>query len=125
MNNLAEAFVHQGNYKEAEEIQRRTLDLSQKVLVKEHDYISGARQSLTNTLASRGQFVDAKKMHREVLVRHQKIFEANHQEIVTSMIDMASVLSRGGNNEEAEELYLRKSKNTHKVDAFIEPMKVT
>jgi hypothetical protein len=75
MNNLAVVLNNQGKYKEAEAMERQTLELKEKVLSKEHPDILLSVYCLVHSLAKRDSFVEATTLY--LLVSQGLGFDCN------------------------------------------------
>ena len=64
MNNLALVLSSQGNYKEAEQIHRQELALTEKVLGKEHPDTLTSMNNLASVLSRQGNYEEAEQIYR-------------------------------------------------------------
>ena len=68
----------QGKYDEAEKLHRHTLELSEKVLRKDHPQTITCMSSLAGVLSKQGKSDEAEKMHRQLVVSKEKMLGKEH-----------------------------------------------
>jgi tetratricopeptide (TPR) repeat protein len=107
MNNLAFVLNRQGKRSEAEEIYQRTLELSERVLGKEHLSTLTSMNNLAFVLNNQGKYGKAEKIYQQTLELRERVLGKEHPDTLTSMSDLASVLDSQGKYSKAEEMYRR------------------
>jgi Flp pilus assembly protein TadD len=73
MNNLAVVLERQGKYEEAEMMHQEELELSKRILGKEHPSTLESMNNLAVVLGRQGKYEKAEMMHREELELCQRI----------------------------------------------------
>ncbi|KAK0728575.1 hypothetical protein B0T26DRAFT_869597 [Lasiosphaeria miniovina] len=105
MSNLAIVIDNQGKYEEAEQIYRQALQLTEKVLGKEHPSTLNSMNNFANMLDRQGKYEEAKQMDRQALQLREKVLGKEHPSTLDSMNNLAIVLDRQGKYEEAEQMH--------------------
>nr|CDP26075.1 Putative kinesin light chain [Podospora anserina S mat+] len=105
LSKVGQSFYNLGKYKEAEQMYRQTLQLSEKVLGKEHPDTLTSMNDLALVLYSQGKYEEAAKIHRQELQLSEKVLGKEHPGTLTSMNNLASVLNSQGKYEEAEQMH--------------------
>ncbi|RYP29542.1 hypothetical protein DL767_006670 [Monosporascus sp. MG133] len=105
MDILALVLDSLGEYEEAEQIHRQTLELRQKVPGKEHPSTLASMNNLALVLDNQGKFDKAEQIHRQTMELRQKVLGKEHSDTLTSMNNLANVLHSQGKYEEAKEMH--------------------
>ena len=90
MNNLALVLSSQGKYEEAQEVNRQTLALMERVLGKEHPYTLTSMNNLASVLSSQGKYEEAEEMHRQALALRERVLSKGHTDMLGSMNNFSS-----------------------------------
>jgi tetratricopeptide (TPR) repeat protein len=98
---LALVLGSQGKYEAAEEINRRALELKEKVLGKEH---LDTLKSMNNLMKSQGKYEAAEEINRRALELREKVLRKEHPDTLISMNNLALMLNSQGKYEVAEEM---------------------
>ncbi|USP80973.1 ankyrin repeat domain-containing protein [Curvularia clavata] len=108
MHNLAVALSAQGQYEEAEAMNRQVLERYEKVLGPNHPTTLGCMSNLAAALSAQGQYKEAEVINRQVLERSKKelsgMVRPDHPTTLGCMSNLAAALSAQGQYEEAEEI---------------------
>nr|XP_036586704.1 uncharacterized protein CTRU02_03292 [Colletotrichum truncatum]KAF6797261.1 hypothetical protein CTRU02_03292 [Colletotrichum truncatum] len=94
-----------GKYGEAEHIERKILELKQKVLGIENPRTLNSMNNLAVVLERQGQYEEAEHIHRQTLEIRQKVLGLENHDTLISMNNLAFVLESQGQYEEAEHIY--------------------
>jgi tetratricopeptide (TPR) repeat protein len=124
MNNLAEILSRQGKHKEAVDLQRRTVKLSQIVRGFDHPETVALMDNLRELLTRQGEIAEAEQMLRERPILHQKVMERQKEyreeevlhrkalaqcqtdvERITALKNLAELLETEGRYTEAEDFF--------------------
>ncbi|KAL9611366.1 MAG: hypothetical protein Q9167_003985 [Letrouitia subvulpina] len=97
----------QGNYEEAEPMNRQALDGREKVLGKEHLSTLTGVGNLASVLWYQGKHKEAEQMSRRALDGREKVLGKEHFSTLTSVGNLALVLQDQGKYEEAEQMTRR------------------
>ncbi|KAL8823653.1 MAG: hypothetical protein Q9191_005667 [Dirinaria sp. TL-2023a] len=102
----AAAYAHgQGNYEEAEQMQRQALDAQEKVLGKEHPGIFSYVSNLALSLGHLKKHEEAESLHRRALYGSEKVLGKEHPGTLHSIGGLAILLRDQGKYEEAEPMF--------------------
>jgi tetratricopeptide (TPR) repeat protein len=103
-HNLADARSGQGQYAEAERIEREVLGVKRRVLGEEHPATLTSANNLAQSLSDQGQYAEAEQIHREVLSATRRVLGEEHPGTLASASNLAQSLSRQGKHAEAERI---------------------
>ncbi|KAI0451044.1 hypothetical protein F5B21DRAFT_393516 [Xylaria acuta] len=103
--NIAASYAMLGKYSKSEQLYRKTLELKEKVLGKEHPDTLESMNNLANVLQYQGNYEEAKGMFRQVLELKEKVLGKEHPSTLSSINNFANVLQYQGNYEEAKEMF--------------------
>ncbi|KAK5263518.1 hypothetical protein LTR96_011102 [Exophiala xenobiotica] len=92
-------------FREAEEMQRQTLDPKKKVFGEEHPTTLCSLNNLAAVLEQQGKYEEAEQMHRQTLDLRKKVLGEEHPSTLASMNNLAAVLRQQGKYEEAEQIF--------------------
>ena len=115
MNSLASVLLYQGNYEQAEEINRRVLAAREKLLGEDHPDTWTSVSDLASALQFQGKYEQAKEMNRRVLAAREEALGKDHPDTLTSVSNLALVLGYQGKYDQAEEMNRRALAGTEKV----------
>ncbi|KAK4162839.1 putative kinesin light chain [Cladorrhinum sp. PSN259] len=104
LSRIGESFRYLGKYKEAEQMYRQELQLTEKVFGKEHPDTLISMDNLASVLGRQGKYKEAEQMHRQALQLLSKVFGKEHPDTLGSMHNLAGVLIRQGKYKEAEQI---------------------
>ncbi len=104
INNLANTFYAEGQYREAEKRHRLVFDSVRRRLGLEHPETIMALSDLAVDLMSDHRYAEAEKLNREVLDIRRRILGPDHRDTTNSMDNLAEVLDGEGRYAEAEKL---------------------
>ena len=93
-----------GNYKNAEEMQRRSIEAKEKVLGKEHPSTLASLSNLATMLRDQGIYKKAEEITRQALEVKEQVLGKEHPETFRSLCNLAAVLKDQGIYKEAEEI---------------------
>ncbi|GKT66818.1 TPR domain protein [Colletotrichum tofieldiae] len=104
-----------GKHEEAEQLSRRALEASEKVLGKEHPTTLTSVSNLALVLRHQGKYKEAEQMNRWTLEASEKTIGKEHPDTLTSVSNLAMVLRYQGKYKEAEQLNQRALDGREKV----------
>ncbi|KAK4889054.1 hypothetical protein LTR27_012092 [Elasticomyces elasticus] len=104
LNNLAHIYAHQGRYGKAIDIQREILALNEKIHGPTHEDTLRYKENLANSLTRQGQLLGSEST-RMVVEEFAKAPSTDDARDAGSRNDLASVLCRAGQYDEAERIY--------------------
>ncbi|MCL2625400.1 MAG: tetratricopeptide repeat protein [Cystobacterineae bacterium] len=96
-------FDCSSKYSEARECFQKALEISEKLLDKEHPDIAIAYNDIAETYASQGNYVEAQKWNQKALTIREKVLDKEHPDTATTYNNIASVHYNQGNYDEAME----------------------
>ena len=112
---LALVLRFRGQYEAAEEMNRRALAGSEKVLGVEHPDTLTCVGNLALVFQDQGKYKAAEEMSRRALAGREKVLGVEHPDTLTSVDNLASVLRDQGKYEAAEEMSRRALAGREKV----------
>ena len=107
LSKAGECFRITGKYAEAEQMNRRALQLKEQVLGAEHPSTLDSMNNLAVVLSSQGKYAEAEQMHRRELELSIHVLGAEHPSTLDSMNNLALVLGSQGKYAEAEQMHRR------------------
>ncbi|OHW99554.1 kinesin light chain, partial [Colletotrichum incanum] len=110
-----------GRYSKAEQIQRQTLELSQKVLGLEDPDTLGSMNNLAVVLQYQGRYKEAEQIQRQTLELRQKVLGLEDPNTLGSMNNLAAVLQYQGRYKEAEQIHQQTLELRQKVLGLEDP----
>ena len=96
---------YNGQYIEAEQMYRQTLEFRMNVLGPEHPDTLESMNNLSLTLNSQGKYVEAKQIHRQTLELRMKVLGSEHPHTLESMNNLSLTLNKQGKYIEAEQMH--------------------
>ncbi|KAK4653773.1 hypothetical protein QC762_0087050 [Podospora pseudocomata] len=115
LSKVGESFRNLGKYEEAEQMHRQALQLSEKVLGKEHPHTLGSMNNLALVLYSQGKYEEAEQIHQQALQLREKVLGKEHPDTLGSMNNLALVLYSQGKYEEVEQIHRQLLQLSEKV----------
>lgn len=85
MNDLASVLSEQGQYEQAEEICRQTLDIQKRVLGHEHPDTLTSMNNLASVLNEQGQYEQAEELCRQTLDTRKRVLGPEHPDTLRSI----------------------------------------
>lgn len=105
MAKLAFLLQYKGEYKKAEEIYRKELNICKKVLGEEHSETAISYNNLAVMYEKQGRYREAEELYKKSLNICEKVLGEEHLKTVISYNNLAGLYNSQGRYEEAEELY--------------------
>jgi tetratricopeptide (TPR) repeat protein len=105
MGNLAAVRVRQGNFEQAEEMFRQTLELPERVLELEHPNRLACMSNLAGVLRNQGKVDQAEEIQRRTLELCERVLGKEHPDTLTNMNKLALVLNDQCKHKQAEEIH--------------------
>ena len=102
MHDLASSLSYQGQYNDAEAMQREVLGDSKCILGAEHPDTLMMMHNLALLLSNQGRYKEAEVMQREVLGVRKRMSGAEHPDTLMAIHNLALSLSDQGRHKEAE-----------------------
>jgi tetratricopeptide (TPR) repeat protein len=103
-HNLAASLSNQGEYVDAERIEREVHEVQMRVLGAEHPSTLSSANNLAFSLSNQGKHADAERIHREVHGARKRVLGAEHPDTLSSANNLATSLLRQGKYNEAERI---------------------
>jgi tetratricopeptide (TPR) repeat protein len=103
-DNLALVLQYQSKYKEAEEMNKRTLGWKEEVLGREHPHTLISVHNLAMVLQYQGKYEAAQEMNQRALDGLEKVLGKEHPHTLMSASNLAAVLVSKGEYEVAEKI---------------------
>lgn len=85
-----------GRYDEAEQVQRRALEIERRVLGPEHPTTLASMYNLGVLLQTMERYEEAETVHREALEIEQRVLGPDHPDVGASYYNLACIESRLG-----------------------------
>ena len=96
----ASDLAARGQYREAESLQQRVVQIHEKAVGAEHPLTATSISNLGNVLYLQGKFVEAEQVHRRALAIRTKVLGPGHPDTATSLNNLANVLFEQGKDEQ-------------------------
>jgi len=107
LNGLAETFLAQGRYTEAEPLHKRALAIREKALGPEHPDVAQSLNNLAVLYKAQGRYTEAEPLYRRSLAIREKALGPEHPDVALSLNNLAGLYHAQGKYAEAEPLYRR------------------
>jgi len=107
LNNLALVYQAQGNYAEAEALDKRTLAIKEHTLGTGHRDVATSLYNLAHVYQLEGKYNEAEKLYKRALAIGEKALGAGHPDVANTVNGLALVYHLRGDYTNAEELYKR------------------
>jgi tetratricopeptide (TPR) repeat protein len=108
-----------GEYRRAEEMDRRLLEVRERVLGKEHRCTIKSVEALGNDVRDLGKYTEAEELHVRALKWKEKNLGLEHTSTVSCLNGLGVVLSILGKDEEAETMHRRALEISERVHGRI------
>ena len=93
LNNLAVLLHDKGDYEEAEPLYRRALDISERLLGRDHPYTATSLNNLAGLLHDKGDYEGAEPLFRRALDINERVLGRDHPDTATSLNNLAVTAS--------------------------------
>jgi nephrocystin-3 len=107
LHEVAHFHYDAGRYGDAEQFFRRSLEVGERVLGKEHPSTLLTVNNLAMLLKSKGDYIGAEPLFRHTLEAQERVLGKNHPNILLSVNNLAALLHNKGDYDGAEQLYRR------------------
>ena len=101
LNNLAILYREMGRYAEAEPLYRRSLEIREKQLGRDHPDVAGSLNNLANLYSDMGRYAEAEPLFRRSLAIREKQLGADHPDVAQSLNNLANLSATLGRWDEA------------------------
>ena len=105
IHNIAQARLRQGQYAEAEKLERQAIDIWQRVRGPGHPDVALGAGSLAAILEAQGKFTEADLLHQQMSAILAKSLGPNHPLVCDSLNSRASLCESQRQPQRAEEFY--------------------
>ena len=95
-----EYFRSKGHYPQAEQLQRRTLDLERRVLGPEHAFTLRSLNNLEDILSREGRFPEAETLARETQSVDQRVFGPDNPATAVATFSIACLAALQGHRDQ-------------------------
>ncbi|KAI1820891.1 hypothetical protein F4861DRAFT_542494 [Xylaria intraflava] len=102
---IGESYLRLGRYGEAERLFRQLLEISERMLGREHDKTLTCMNNLAHILDDQGNYEEAEKMYRYELGLAEKVLGEEHAKTLVSKNNLAQCLHEQGKYSEAEKIH--------------------
>ncbi|KAI7766379.1 hypothetical protein LZL87_013153 [Fusarium oxysporum] len=107
LTNCAYYMLTIGNYRVAEDLNKKAANTRTKMLGEEHPSTLASMNNLASTYRNQGQWKEAEELGVRVMAIRKRVLGEEHPDTLTSMGNLASTYSNQGRWKEAEELEVR------------------
>ena len=107
LNNLANLYLHQGRYDEAEPLLHRSLAIREKVLGENHPRVATSLNTLAELYRNQGRYDQAEPLYHRSLAIREKALGENHPDVAASLNNLALLYRDQGRYNQAEPLLHR------------------
>ncbi len=104
---MATLYVSQGRYDKAEPLYRRSFDIYEKALGKDHSLVAQSLNNLASLYRTQGRYDEAEPLYQRSLAIYEKALGTEHPDVATSLNNLALLYNSQGRYDEAEPLYER------------------
>jgi eukaryotic-like serine/threonine-protein kinase len=104
MHVMGNAYTNLGQYKQAEALMRRAVELSRASAGPSAPQTLNLIDELGGTLAQQGGFAEAEKLQRQALEMQTRVLGPDHPDTLSTMGDLSATLAMSGKLPEAEKL---------------------
>lgn len=104
-DHLGKCLYSNGQYIEAEQAHRNTLDLRMRSLGLDHPDTLDSSAFLAEALSHQGKFTEAEMLHKQTLRRRKDVLGAEHPDMMVSMQYLGQVFAGQGNYIQAEKMH--------------------
>ncbi len=105
MATMGSVYYKLGLFPEAESLYRKSLDLRERTIGREHRETMVSMNNLAVLYMNLGRFDEAEPLYVENLARRNRVLGAEHPDTLTSMNNLAILYRRLGRYDDAEPLY--------------------
>ncbi len=102
---IGTAYGKLGDYDQAEELLRRSLEARRLLLAGPHPEVASNLNDLAEVLRAKGGYDEAEELYRRALAMRRQLFGDRHSEVAQSLNDLASLLAFQGEIVAAEAFY--------------------
>jgi tetratricopeptide (TPR) repeat protein len=107
LNNLAELYVKQGRYADAEPLHKRSLAIKEKALGPNDPAVATSLQNLAGLYYKQRRYADAESLYKRSIVIREKTLGAQDPRVTNALNDLAGLYKDQGRYAEAEQLFRR------------------
>jgi len=107
LNNLAALYQTLGQYKEAEPLHKRSLEIYEKAYGPDHPHVATSLNNLAALYYTMGQYAEAEPLHKRSLEIYEKAYGPDHPNVAVSLNNLAGVYRKMAREEEARPLEQR------------------
>ena len=115
LNNLAELYVNEGKYAEAEPLLKRSLTTHEKVLGPDNVHVAPILNNLAKVYWIEAKYSDAEPLLKRSLAIYEEVLGPDHPDVALSLHNLALLYTNEGKYVEAEPLYKRSLAISEKV----------
>ena len=105
LERLANLYVEQGRYTEAETLCQKTLNLRKQLLGDEHPAIATSLNNLALVYKFQGRYSEVEPLYQQALNLRQRLLGEAHPHVASSLNNLAELYRSQGRYGEAESLY--------------------
>jgi tetratricopeptide (TPR) repeat protein/predicted MPP superfamily phosphohydrolase len=105
ISDIAYLMYYIAEYKKAEELYKKALEISEQILGEEHPSTATSYNNLAGVYASQGEYKKAEELYKKALGIRERILGEEHLPTATSYNNLAGVYASQGEYRKAEELY--------------------
>ncbi len=107
LNNLAELYLTQGKYAQAEPLYQRALAIREKALGPEHPDVATSLNNRALLYDEQGKYAQAEPLYQRALAVLEKALGPEHPQVATVLENYATLLRKLSRDAEADEMEAR------------------
>jgi len=107
LNNVGVYFSNRGQYREAEPLFQRALEIRERVLGPQHPDMANSLNNLANLYSDQGKYEQAEPLYQRALAIMERMQGPEHPDTTQSLNNLAIHYRHQGKYEQAEPLYQR------------------
>jgi tetratricopeptide (TPR) repeat protein len=117
LSNLADLYINERRYAEAEPLLNRSLAIAEKVLGPDHPNVAQTLNNLAMLYDRQGRYADAERLLKRSLAASEKTLGPNHPDLADLLDNLAGVYKDQGRTADAEQLHRRSTAIREKAAA--------
>jgi len=105
LSGLADFYYNRENYKEAEQLYKRALEINGKVFGQEDSNVANILIGLASLYHSQGHYEKTEQLYKRALEINRKVFGQEHPNVANTFSALAELYRTQNNYDEAEQLF--------------------
>jgi tetratricopeptide (TPR) repeat protein len=107
VHEVADVYYFQSKYEQAEPLYKRSLEISEKTLGKDHPSVATTLNNLAELYQAQGKYAEAEPLYKRSLEISEKTLGKDHPDVAATLNNLAELYQAQGKYAEAAPLYKR------------------